>query len=81
MSESARAILELVTSGRSWVDFTPQEKMIFEEWCQYAKGADLYLLLRHSHRKWSRGASSTSQTLAAIQETDAPPSIPPPKDE
>jgi hypothetical protein len=57
------------------------EQQVFNDWCLHAHGEDLFLLLRHANRKWIRGASSTSQTLQAITDTEAPPSIPPPKKE
>lgn len=79
MSETARAMLELVERG--WASLTPEEQAIFNDWMLHAHGVDLYLLLRHARRQWSRGQSSISQTLSAIQETAAPASVPPPPKE
>lgn len=64
---------------RSWDELRSHEKQVFNDWCLHAHGEDLFLLLRHAWRKWTRNLSSTSQTLAAITDTEAPPSIPPPK--
>ncbi len=78
MSETARAMLELVV-GRGWGDLAAEERALFEDWMLHAHGVDLYLLLRHAHRRWTRGASSSSQTLAELQALHRP-STPPPED-
>ena len=72
MSESARAMLELLDRG--WAQLTADEQSVFNEWVLHAHGVDLYMLLRHARRKWTRGPSSVSQTLAAIKDMtdDAP---------
>ncbi len=68
MSESARAMLELVDRG--WAGLTADEQQIFNDWMAHGYGVDLYLLLRHARRQWTRRTSTTSQTLAAIKETE-----------
>jgi hypothetical protein len=76
-----RAPATLALPKRGWSDLRRHEQQVFNDWCLHAHGEDLFLLLRHANRKWIRGASSTSQTLQAITDTEAPPSIPPPKKE
>lgn len=63
-------MLELVDRG--WAELSPDERAVFEGWVMTAQGVDLYLLLRHARRRWARGPSSVSQTLAAIRDTAAP---------
>ena len=70
MSESARAMLELLDRG--WVQLTPDERALFEDWAKSVQGVDVYTLLRFARRKWQRGASSSSQTLAAQIDTERP---------
>jgi hypothetical protein len=67
VSETARAMLELVERG--WGELSDDEKQLFRDWCLHAHGEDLFLLLRHARRKWTRGTSSSSTTFAAIKET------------
>lgn len=65
-------MLELVSRG--WAELTAAERAVFDDWAKSAQGADLYLLLRHARRAWTRGPrTSSSQTFAAITETAAPP--------
>ncbi len=66
MSESARAILELVE--RSWGELSADDRALLEDWLRGAKPADLFLLLSEARRRWRRPRQSSSQTMQAIQE-------------
>jgi hypothetical protein len=61
-------MLELVDRG--WAELSRDERAVFEGWVMSAQGVDLYMLMRHARRKWTRGTSSASQTLAAIKDTE-----------
>lgn len=63
-------MLELVERG--WAELSKEEQAQFEGWLMRSQGVDLYLLLRHARRRWTRRASSVSQTLAAIRDTASP---------
>lgn len=66
MSESARAILELVE--RSWGELSADDRALLEDWLRGAKPADLFLLLSEARRRWRRPRKSSSQTMQAIRE-------------
>ncbi len=86
MGSDGQIILELL--DKSWAALTPAEQRVFEEWmhgaaprseeyrCRGAKAVDLFMLMRMYGRRVRRGmASSSSQTMAAVQAVAAPPEL------
>lgn len=66
MSETARAVLELVE--RSWGELSADDRAVLEGWLRGATSADLFLLLSEARRRWRRPRKSSSQTMQAIRE-------------
>ncbi len=61
-----RIVMELCE--KNWASLTDEEREVFDEWLKGASGEDLYMLLRHGRRMWSRNRPS-STTLEAVKET------------
>lgn len=80
MSETARAMLELVAT-KGWANLSREQQQLFNDWMLHGHGVDLYMLLRHARRVFSRGPPSSSATFDAMQEAAAAPTNPPPKGE
>jgi len=63
---NGRFVIEL--TDRSWVDLAEEEREVFEDWLRYAKGHDLYILVRHAKR--SRKLSSVLNMKAVKGDDD-----------
>lgn len=57
-------LVELVE--HSWADLSDEEREAFREWLKGARPEDLYLLMRHCRRRWSR-KPARSQTMEAVR--------------
>jgi hypothetical protein len=79
VAEQWRALFELLDRG--WIEMSESEKGLFDSYAAGVRGVDIYTLLRFARRRFRRTASSSSTTLAAIEEWQAPLTEPPEGDD
>lgn len=70
MSSIGPVLIEL--AERPWSELDDGERRAFGSWLEEARGEDLYLLLREARSRWRRRRRSSSHTLAAQRELEAP---------